>query len=1296
VFSLGWAAVTRGWAVLAAVIAFALLAPSGAPPPAPGTAHAIVLPSGFEESIAFRDLTNPTVVRFANDGRVFVAEKSGLIKVFDNLSDTTPATFADLRTNVYNFWDRGLLGMALAPNFPTSPYVYVLYTYDHILGDSSPAPRWGTANTTSDPCPTPPGPTTDGCVASARLSRLQASGNVMTGSEQVLVEDWCQQYPSHSIGTVEFGPDGALYAGGGDGASFIFADYGQDGAPLNPCGDPPVGVGGAQTPPSAEGGALRAQDLRTSGDPATLDGSIIRVDPATGAGRTDNPFAGSADQNMRRIIGYGLRNPFRFTFRPGSNEIWIGDVGWGGYEEINRIMSPSDAVVENFGWPCYEGPSRQDQYDSANLSICESLYGSPSADTKPFFHYAHGLPVAGESCPTSAGSSISGLSFEFAPAGSTFPTQYQGALFFADYTRDCIWAMKKNGNPIPSPGSIDAFVTDAANPVNIEFGPQGDLFYVDFDGGTIRRIHYGSANPPPPPPGTHYLSDLSWVSQINTNSPVVLDRSRDGNPLILNGTTFAKGLGTHAVSELTYYLGGVCTRFTANVGIDDEEGPNGSVVFQVYADSSKVYDSGVMTGATPTASVDVSVSGASQLRIVVTDGGDNIYSDHGDWALAQIQCGGADTTPPSVVATTPVSGSTTVSPAVSPAATFSEPMDAATLTASTFTLVKQGTSTPVTATVSYDTGTRAATLDPASDLQAGASYTAKLKSGTGGAKDVAGNPLPADFTWAFTVQGQPPPGTYYLSDLAFTSQVNSNTPVVLDRSRDGNPLILNGTTFAKGLGTHAVSELTYYLGGTCSRFTASVGIDDEVGSEGTVVFQVFADATKVYDSGVMAGDTPTASVDVGVSGASELRIAVTDGGDNINSDHGDWASAQIQCSGSDTSPPTVVASTPANGATGVAASVSPTATFSEAVNASTVTTSTFTLVKQGTTTPLAGSVSYNPTTRVATLDPSADLENSTTYTATVKGGPSGVKDLAGNALAGDVNWTFATAAGANQPPTPVIDSPPSTLAWKVGDPIAFSGHATDPEQGTLPASSLSWTLLQQHCPSTCHSHTVQTWSGVSSGSFNAPDHDYPSYLELRLTATDAGGQSVTTSVRLDPITVDLTFRSSPSGLQLSVGTASSVTPFTRTVIVGSTTSISATTPQVLGGTTYEFSSWSDGGAQTHNVVAPATSTTYTATYVVARPQNTALPTISGTLRVGRTLTAGDGTWSGGQPMTFAYQWLRCTTTALSSCTAITGATAKTYVAAAADVDLRLRVRVTATNAGGSGTATSNATGRIKR
>src|SRR4029453_15857828 len=142
-----------------------------------GTAGA--LPSGFTEQVVFSGLTNPTAVRFSPDGRVFVAEKSGLIKVFDGISDPTPTQFADLRTSVHNFWDRGLLGLALHPDFPNTPYVYVLYTYDAPIGGTP--PTWGTAGATSDGCPTPPGPTTDGCVVSSRLSRLRASGNVMTG-----------------------------------------------------------------------------------------------------------------------------------------------------------------------------------------------------------------------------------------------------------------------------------------------------------------------------------------------------------------------------------------------------------------------------------------------------------------------------------------------------------------------------------------------------------------------------------------------------------------------------------------------------------------------------------------------------------------------------------------------------------------------------------------------------------------------------------------------------------------------------------------------------------------------------------------------------------------------------------------------------------------------------------------------------------------------------------------------------------------------------------------------------------
>ena len=477
-----------------AVVAALAVTAAVAVPPTPA-AEGATLPEGFQETTVFSGLTNPTVVRFASDGRVFVAEKSGLIKVFDNLSDTTPTVFADLRTQVHNFWDRGLLGLALDPEFPTNPWVHVLYTHDAAIGGT--APLWGSVGGISDGCPTPPGATADGCVVSARLSRLQASGNVMVGSEQVLIEDWCQQYPSHSIGTVEFGRDGALYASGGDGASFNFADWGQDGNPVNPCGDPPGAPGTALTPPTAEGGALRSQDLRTMSDPVSLDGTIIRVDPATGAGLPDNPLATNADPNARRIIAYGLRNPFRFTDRPDTDELWVGDVGWGTWEEINVVSDLNDSVVENFGWPCYEGNGRQSGYDGANLNICENLYGQSGAVTAPYHAYHHSNKVVpDETCPTGS-SSVAGLEFEFAAAQTSYPAEYDGALFFADYSRDCIWAMPKGADGKPAPGQIRTFVAGAANPVNLETGPGDDLFYVDFDGGTIRRIRYSIANQPP-------------------------------------------------------------------------------------------------------------------------------------------------------------------------------------------------------------------------------------------------------------------------------------------------------------------------------------------------------------------------------------------------------------------------------------------------------------------------------------------------------------------------------------------------------------------------------------------------------------------------------------------------------------------------------------------------------------------------------------------------------------------------------------------------------------------------------
>ncbi len=453
----------------------------------------------------------------------------------------------------------------------------------------------------------------------------------------------------------------------------------------------------------------------------------------------------------------------------------------------------------------------------------------------------------------------------------------------------------------------------------------------------------------------------------------------------------------------------------------------------------------------------------------------------------------------------------------------------------------------------------------------------------------------------------PPPtgGTSYLSDIAWVSSANGWGPIERDRSNgelgptDGAPLRLNGTTFAKGLGTHAESEVVVSLGGSCSAFRATVGVDDEVGSQGSVRFQVYGDGIKLWESAVLTGATASALVDVNVSGRSSLRLVV-DGNGQEDYDHADWADARIVCSTGDTTAPTVTGVSPPAGATGVASSARPSATFSEPLAPGSVSTSTFTLRKQGASADVAGTVAYDGAARSVTLTPAAALEAGASYTARAVSGASGLKDVAGNPLAADHTWSFTVAAGSNTAPTPTIDSPAVGTKWAVGDVISFAGSAADAQDGTLAASRLSWALILQHCATAgCHSHPIQTFNGVAGGSFTSPDHEYPSHLELRLTATDSGGLTGVATILLDPKTVDLGFATTPTGLNVVVGSSGALTPFSRTAIIGSQNSVSAPSPQTSGGQQFGFSSWSDGGAQSHTITAPATNTTYTATFTAA-------------------------------------------------------------------------------------------------
>ena len=151
--------------------------------------------------------------------------------------------------------------------------------------------------------------------------------------------------------------------------------------------------------------------------------------------------------------------------------------------------------------------------------------------------------------------------------------------------------------------------------------------------------------------GNNDLSTQDWSSANSGWGPVEKNRSNgesgggDGNTLTLQGKTYTTGLGVHASSDITYNLNGQCSGFQSDIGIDDEVRSLGSVTFEIWADGTKLYDSGLMTGSSATKFASVDLRGKNQLRLVVTGGGDNINYDHADWAGATLLgCSSSNTT----------------------------------------------------------------------------------------------------------------------------------------------------------------------------------------------------------------------------------------------------------------------------------------------------------------------------------------------------------------------------------------------------------------------------------------------------------------------------------------------------------------------------------------------------------------------------------------------------------------------------------------------------------------------------
>ncbi len=496
-------------------------------------------PSGFSSETIVSGLSLPTDIAFASGNRIFISTRSGIVRlVVNGVLQSQP--FADLSSEVGARGDRGMLGIAVHPSFPSQPYVYLLYTHDPagVTPDTLGARVSRLMRVTADASQ---GYNVALTAASSRLvllgknSTLANIGDPLNGEN--LTDVSCQtgaagtntyiedcipaDSEAHSIGSVRFGIDGRLYVSVGDASSASLTDP----------------------------RALRAQDLDS------LAGKILRIDAATGAGLSDNPFYnGNPNANRSKVYSYGVRNAFRFAQHPTTGAFYFGDVGWNDWEEINTGRG------ENFGWPCYEGDflgsAQQASYaTSATTSTrCQQLYAQgASAVEKPIIAYNH---------------NGSGAAVILGPvySGAVYPEAYRNALFYADYNTGVVRAAKldASGNVI----SDVAFGNITAT-TGLFAGSDSDLYYISYGDGTgaIRRLRYSGGGAPV---ARVSASPLSGTVPLTVNFTGSASSDPDGQAL-----TYAWSFGpagaasTSANPSYTYTAAG---SYTAKLTVTDTTG----------------------------------------------------------------------------------------------------------------------------------------------------------------------------------------------------------------------------------------------------------------------------------------------------------------------------------------------------------------------------------------------------------------------------------------------------------------------------------------------------------------------------------------------------------------------------------------------------------------------------------------------------------------------------------------------------------------------------------------------------
>lgn len=510
---------------------------------------AAMLDRGFKSLVVAQGLDQGTAFAFAEGDRIFIAEKKGTVRLVQD-SQLRAEPFIDLSAEVNAAHDRGLLGIAVHPAFPASPYVYLLYVYD--------PPETLTQSGGAAP---------DG--AGARVSRLvrveadaerdfalarPGSGVVLLGVnstyDNIGRPDARNDYDppscgqrgayardclpadekSHTVGMIAFGPDGALYVAHGDGCDF------------------------EHTQPAC----TRALDHDS------LAGKILRIDPMTGSGLPDNPFAGDdLECNRAKVYQLGLRNPFRFSFDPASGALYVGDVGWNSWEEIERAGPGA-----NFGWPCYEGGNalsiRQPSYYT--LPRCAELEASGEAVAPALYAYAHDTPGLG-----------SAVMLGPVYRGTRYPALYRGALFYSDFNQKQLRFLSFDDRGTVT--SSHVFAEDIGYVTQISADPSsGDLFMLQLSetatDGTLSRLVFTGYGPGPAPDALYAIRASANQTCVEA---VAQGEVSEGAALTLetrpcSGAETQRWLAESAGADLYRFTSGP---FARSIAIEATESVNG-------------------------------------------------------------------------------------------------------------------------------------------------------------------------------------------------------------------------------------------------------------------------------------------------------------------------------------------------------------------------------------------------------------------------------------------------------------------------------------------------------------------------------------------------------------------------------------------------------------------------------------------------------------------------------------------------------------------------------------------------